>query len=372
MRTQICLYSPDDAILRRLEAAWPADLPVRTVRTLAETCAALTSGARAAVCHASTVGLAELLDAARGAPIVLLAGDLDDAAVERALGLGAAEVLDLARLDTLRLRRAVRRSLARSQWSEPQETRAEAQPSHNRVAHEETEKLEAVGRLAGGIANDFNNLLEVILGCSGLARDTLDAKHPAHEDLARVQQAARKAAKLVRQLLTYSQRSHGAPQLVQVDRLVATMREQLERTIGPGISLEVLAPAPVGSVRVDPTQLEQLLLHLAANAHDAMPNGGRLTIEIVDTQVDAALAAWRSGLIVGPYVLLRVTDDGIGLDEVVKARLFEPFFTTKSTGTGMSLATCYGIVRQGGGVILVDSAPGCGATFSIYLPRIEA
>jgi signal transduction histidine kinase len=349
----LCLYSPDDAVLRRLTAAWaagaePRDRAVRTVRTLPEMCAALAAGAEAALCHAPLDALVPLCEAARGAPILLLLAHPDEATIDRALTLGATDVLDLQEIDGPGLERALRHGLAR--------TRRQSEP--------------VAAPMHGGLENDFNNLLEVILGCTGLARDSLDPQHPAHEDLACVQQAARKAAGLVRQLQTMARRPMDEPRPVRVGTLVTGLRGLLQRTVGPGITLEIRGVA-LGTVRADPTHVEQLLLHLAANARDAMPHGGTLTIEVVDAQVDAALAAWRSGLREGPYVMLRVSDDGPGLDEAVKARLFEPFFSTRSAGAGLGLATCSAIVRQGGGVILVDSAPGCGATFSIYLPRID-
>ncbi len=237
----------------------------------------------------------------------------------------------------------------------------------------QTQKMEAVGRLAGGIAHDFNNLLTAILGSVDFLRRALGPDHPEHAETEEIQKAAVRAADLTRQLLAFSRQQVLAPKVLELDALVTNLEKMLRRLIGEDLELHFVPKAPRAAVRADPGQLEQVIVNLVVNARDAMPRGGRLTIESTVVDLDAAYA-WEHGTVEpGRYVMLAVTDTGVGIDRAAQARLFEPFFTTKEfgKGTGLGLATVYGIVKQSGGYIWVYSEPGRGATFKVYLPRVE-
>jgi two-component system, cell cycle sensor histidine kinase and response regulator CckA len=236
------------------------------------------------------------------------------------------------------------------------------------------QRMEGVGQLAGGIAHDFNNLLTVISGRSHLALEKLQPADPLRRDLDLIQKTAKRAAALTRQLLAFSRKQVLQPRVVDPNDMVDNSTNLLKRLIGENIEL-VFVPAPaIGRVRVDPGQLEQVIINLAVNARDAMPGGGRLTIETSNITLDAGYAARHVGVTSGPYVMLAVSDGGVGMDAPTRARIFEPFFTTKGPGkgTGLGLATVYGIVKQSSGHIRVYSEPGVGTVFKIYLPRTDA
>jgi two-component system cell cycle sensor histidine kinase/response regulator CckA len=235
----------------------------------------------------------------------------------------------------------------------------------------QAQKMESLGRLAGGMAHDFNNLMTAVLGHASFAAETLAPDHEAREELAAIEQAALRASELTRQLLAFARLQHVAPRVVDVNELVASLEGLLRRLIGEDIALATrLAPEPVCAL-IDPIQLEQVLVNLAVNARDAMPQGGSLVLETacVTVKTEAHLP-----LPDGSYVRVAVRDTGHGIGEQVREHLFEPFFTTKQPGkgTGLGLATCYGIVQQCGGHITVESAPDEGARFDVYLPRVEA
>ncbi len=238
----------------------------------------------------------------------------------------------------------------------------------------QAQKMESVGRLAGGIAHDFNNLLSAIIGYSELASAGLEPDAPAREDIQEAISAANKAAALTRQLLSFARRQIVDPVDVDVNELVANLEKLLRRLIGEDIQFLCKRSAEQLVVRVDPGQFEQVLVNLAVNARDAMPDGGRLTIETSNVMLDDTYAATRPDMQPGSYVLVTVTDSGTGMGPSVLEHIFEPFFTTKEQGkgTGLGLATCYGIVTQAGGNISVYSEPGFGTTFKIYLPRVGA
>ena len=234
------------------------------------------------------------------------------------------------------------------------------------------QKIEAVGRLAGGIAHDFNNLLTVILGFGELALQRLDSNHPVRPDLEEVQQAAESAKSLTRQLLAFSRKQVLQPQVIDLNGVVRRMTSMLQRVIGEDIELVTHLDPSLGHVNADPGQIEQVVMNLAVNARDAMPGGGQLTIATANVDLDPD-ATINVDIDAGAYVLLKMRDTGTGMDETVQSHLFEPFFTTKGRdrGTGLGLATVYGIVKQSGGSIWVESSPGHGATFQIYLPRVK-
>ena len=238
----------------------------------------------------------------------------------------------------------------------------------------QAQKMEAVGQLAGGIAHDFNNLLTAILGSSELLLESLAPDHPGRDEAHECRKAALRAADLTRQLLAYSRRQVLAPRLLHLNEVVAEMDKMLRRLIGEEIDLRTVLAPDLGAVRADPSQLQQVIVNLAVNARDAMPGGGQLIISTANVVLEGSGAVADTVVVPGAYVMLAVSDSGIGMDPDTQARAFEPFFTTKPTGqgTGLGLATVDGIVKQSGGYIQLTSAPGRGTTFSIHLPRVAA
>jgi PAS domain S-box-containing protein len=237
----------------------------------------------------------------------------------------------------------------------------------------QAQKMEAIGLLAGGIAHDFNNLLTVIMGYGALASGSLQETDPLRSDIEQIQRAGERAASLTRQLLTFSRKQVLQPKVIDLNEAVSEMEKMLRRVIGEDIDLRTsLQPEPA-RVKADPGQIEQVLMNLAVNARDAMPDGGKLLIETKNVVLDEDYARLHVDVTPGPHVVLTVKDTGAGMNEETLGRIFEPFFTTKPVGwgTGLGLSTVYGIVRQAGGSIHVESAVGEGTTFNIYLKRVD-
>ena len=292
-------------------------------------------------------------------PFIVVSGSVGEDTAVAVMRSGATDYIMKDRLQ--RLAPAVARAL-----QDAAVRRERRQLQHQLL---QAQKLEAIGRLAGGVAHDFNNVLTAILGSTELLLLDTPAGVAAREELEIVRDAATRAQELIRQLLAFSARQVLQPAVVDLNALVESLGRMLRRLIGEDVTLTTAPGAGLGAVRVDPGQIEQVLVNLAVNARDAMPDGGRLTIGASNADVVDSGNVPR-----GRYVVLQVTDTGVGMTPEILARVFEPFFTTKERGkgTGLGLATVYGIVQQSGGHVEVDSAPGAGTTFRIYLPRVEA
>ncbi len=236
------------------------------------------------------------------------------------------------------------------------------------------EKMDAVGRLAGGVAGDFNNVLTVITGYAELLRAEVPASGPLRRFVDEIIYAGERAAALTRQLLAFSRGSTAQPLVLDLGSLADNMEPMLRRLLGQNIELILLTSPPgVGLVKADASQIEQAIVNLATNARDAMPDGGKVVIEIAGVDLEDGAGSKNLGLNPGPYVMMAISDTGVGMDAETRSRLFEPFFTTKTPGkgSGLGLATVYGAVKQSEGAVTVYSQPGCGAIFEIYLPRVQ-
>ena len=238
----------------------------------------------------------------------------------------------------------------------------------------QAQKMEAVGRLAGGVAHDFNNVLSVILSYAEMLQADLKQDDPMRGDLEEISKAAQRAAGLTRQLLLFSRQQVVQPRVLDLNDILAGMDKMLRRLLGEDVDLTSVPAPQAGRVRADPSSIEQVIMNLVVNARDAMPTGGQLTIETQNVDLDEEYVREHPGSMPGPHVMLAVSDSGMGMDRATQSRIFDPFFTTKEAGkgTGLGLSTVFGIAQQSGGSIWVYSEPGKGATFKVYFPRVTA
>ena len=251
------------------------------------------------------------------------------------------------------------------------ETERELRRLEEQLRH--SQKMEAIGQLAGGVAHDFNNLLTVIKAYSGLVADQLDEINPIRSDVVEIQRAAGRASSLTQQLLAFGRKQILQARVLDLNHVSRGLEPLLRRLIGDDVQIVMRQGPSVGLVKADLGQIEQVLVNLAVNARDAMPNGGTVMIETANVELDEAYHGRHAVVARGPYVMLAVSDTGVGMDEATRSRVFEPFFTTKAVGkgTGLGLSTVYGIVKQSSGYIWVYSEPKLGTTFKVYLPRLE-
>jgi len=304
-------------------------------------------------------------------PFVFVSGTIGEETAIAAVRNGATDYVLKHRLS--HLAPAVRRAIAEAQERARRRKMEEAlRESQERLR--QAQKMEAIGRLAAGVAHDFNNMLTAILGYAQLAKMRLGADSPVASDLVEIRKAGERAAGLTRQLLAFSRQQVLQPRALDLNTVVVDLDKMLRRLIGADVELLARPGKDLGRVMADPGQIEQILLNLAVNARDAMPRGGRVTIETSETTLDEHHARTVLDVPPGGYVVLSVSDDGEGMDAETMTRIFEPFFTTKDPGkgTGLGLSTVFGIVKQSGGGIEVYSRPGHGATFKLYFPRVEA
>ena len=303
-------------------------------------------------------------------PFIIVSGSIGEDLAVSAMKAGAADYLVKGQLT--RLAPAVRRELADAAQRR-QRAQAEETLRHTEQQLRQAQKMEAVGRLAGGIAHDFNNLLTAILGYSELVLQEMPSDAAGRADIDEIKKAGDRAAALTRQLLAFSRQQVLEPRVADFNEIVANVEKLLRRMIGADVELVTELDPAIGHVRVDPGQMEQVLMNLAVNARDAMPEGGRLCIRTSERVFTQPYRAYSATMDPGRYLLATVSDTGAGMPPDIVKQIFDPFFTTKGVGegTGLGLSTVYGIVKQSSGYIFVDSEPSRGTAFEIYLPCVD-
>ncbi|HEX3344255.1 MAG TPA: ATP-binding protein, partial [Polyangiaceae bacterium] len=313
----------------------------------------------------SATGALEVLQESRvDIPFIIASGTVDEETAVAAMLAGAGDFLSKNKLT--RLMPAIDREMRKC-----------AERRASRLIEEQlrhAQKMEAVGRLAGGVAHDFNNVLSVILSYSEMMLSDLKPGDPLRADVQEICTAGKRAASLTRQLLLFSRQKVVEPEVLDLNQVVEGMKKMLERLLGADVDLTLRLSEDVGRIVADGGHVEQVVMNLTVNARDAMPGGGQLTIESKNVLLDEDYARAHHGVRAGSYVMLAVTDTGVGMDRETQTRIFEPFFTTKAMGkgTGLGLSTVFGIVQQAGGHLWVYSEVGKGTTFRVYLPRTDA
>jgi signal transduction histidine kinase len=303
-------------------------------------------------------------------PFILVSAVVSEETAVAAMKAGAHDYI--MKRNLARLAPAIERELREAQ-SRVARKAAEEALRQSEEQLRQAQKLEAVGRLAAGVAHDFNNILTAITGHSELLLRQLGADDPRRKNAEQIEKAAYRAAALTRQLLTFSRKQVIEPRVLKLNAVMFNIEGMLRRLIGEDIEFRTLLDPAAGHIKADPGQIEQVIMNLAVNARDAMPNGGKLIITTANTTLDKNHLKYSPDLCAGDYVMLAIADTGTGMSEEVKAHLFEPFFTTKppGKGTGLGLATCFGIVKQNTGHINVHSELGRGTTFKIYFPQVQ-
>jgi signal transduction histidine kinase len=312
-----------------------------------------------------------LKESGQDLPFILVSAVVSEETAVAAMKAGAHDYIMKRKL--ARLAPAIERELREAQSRVARKT-AEAALRLSEAQLHQAQKLEAVGRLAAGIAHDFNNILTVITGHSELLLRQLADDDPRRKNAEQIEKSAFFAAGLTRQLLTFSRKQVIEPRVLNPNKVVLNVEKMLRRLIGEDIELYTVLDPAAGNIKADPVQIEQVIMNLAVNARDAMPKGGKLTVTTANISPDEYHLEHFPDLSPGDYVMLAVTDTGTGMSKEVKAHLFEPFFTTKPAGkgTGLGLATCFGIIKQNGGHINLDSESGRGTTFKIYFPQVQS
>ncbi len=303
-------------------------------------------------------------------PFILVSAVLSEETAVAAMKAGAHDFIMKRKL--ARLAPAIERELREAQMRAARKA-AEAALRQSEAQLRQAQKLEAVARLAAGVAHDFNNILTAISGHGEMLLGQIEAGDPRRKNAEQIEKCAAMASALTRQLLTFSRKQAVEPRVLNLNEVITNLQKMLRRLIGEDVEFCACLDQALGRIKADPGQLEQVIMNLAVNARDAMPGGGKLTLTTTNVVLDEAGARRVPGLVPGDYVALAVADTGTGMSEEVKAHLFEPFFTTKppGKGTGLGLATCFGIVRQHGARMAVETEQGKGTTFRIYFPQVQ-